>query len=78
MIYKVVMLRLNHWGKRLLTITTKKKTHWMLKNFVFNYAFSQHLQVYVLAEFKRSQGMLFINGLASINFSSKLLHIQRQ
>ena len=46
------MLRLNHWGKRLLTITTKKKTHWLPKNFVFNYAFSQHLQVYVLAEFQ--------------------------
>ena len=28
--------------------------------------------------FKRSQGVLFVNGLASINFSSKLLHIQRQ
>ena len=25
MIYKVVMLRKNHWGKRLLTLTTKKK-----------------------------------------------------
>ena len=72
------MLRLNHWGKRLLTITTKKKTHWLPKNFVFNYAFSQHLQVYVLAEFQTNSRCYFINGLASINFSSKLLHIQRQ
>ena len=72
------MLRLNHWGKRLLTITTKKKHTGCLKILFLTMHLVNIYKYMYWQNFKRSQGVLFVNGLASINFSSKLLHIQRQ